>query len=397
MSTRRGAAHVRPRPPSSGRPKQPTKVKAPDRRRLRQHRGLDARRRRAPLATRTLLALSVVLLAGAALLAAGGGIGPVLSTLAAGFGSAVDRLSATPVPSLNGLPPTEAPRIAVPQQPYTSEASIDLNVTVPPGVVGDPSAKVRIYLALEGLQAAPIVDVPVDATIRLVVPFDLTPGRNDISATLFQGGQESEHSPIVTWFLDQDPPRITVTRPQDGAAIDRPTVTLEGSTQAETTLVTLNVANGASITTVAALDGSFETTLPLAPGVNVIEISGTDPAGNQGATSLTLIQGSADLRVQLRSSLNRISVARHPSALQLTVFVTDPSGDPLPGARAFFTLQIPGLAPISNELVTEFDGRAIFTTPLVGTLSTGGGGATVFVSHDDYGESTDRVTLTFVK
>jgi hypothetical protein len=75
----------------------------------------------------------------------------------------------------------------------------------------------------------------------------------------------------------------------------------------------------------------------------------------------------------------------------------DPSGNPLAGARAFFTLQIPGLAPISNELVTAVDGRAIFTTPLVGTLSTGGGGATVFVSHDDYGEATDRLTLNFVK
>src|SRR5688500_8106947 len=106
MSTRRGASHVRPRPPSSGRPSQHIKVKAPDRRRVRQHRGLDARRQRAPLATRTLLALSVVLLAGAALLAAGGGIGPVLSTLGAGFGSAIGRLSATPVPSLSDLPPT---------------------------------------------------------------------------------------------------------------------------------------------------------------------------------------------------------------------------------------------------------------------------------------------------
>ncbi len=397
MPTRRGAAHVRPRPPSSGRPSQPIKVKAPDRRRVRQHRGLDARRKRAPLATRTLLALGVVLLAGAALLAASGGIGPVLSTLAAGFGSAIDRLSATPVPSVNAFPPTESPRIAVPQQPFTSEASIDLNLTVPPGVVGDPSARVRIYLALEGLEAAPIVDVPVGATIRLVVPFDLTPGRNDISATLFQGGRESDHSPIVTWFLDQDPPRITVTSPADGAAIDRPTVTLEGSTQAETSLVTLNTANGASISTVAGRDGSFEVTLPLAPGVNVIEINGTDPAGNQGSTSLTLIQGSADMRVQLRSSLTRISVARHPGSLQLTVMVTDPSGNPLPDARAFFTLQIPGLAPISNELVTAIDGQAIFTTPLVGTLSRGGGGATVFITHDDYGEATDSLTLTFVK
>ncbi len=397
MSTRRGASHVRPRPPSSGRPGQGIKVKAPDRRRIRQHRGLDARRRRAPLATRTLLALSVVLLAGAALLAASGGIGPAFSSLAAGFGSALGRLTATPVPTdLNG-PPTDSPRIAMPAQPYTNQPSVDLNITVPFEVVGDPAARVRIYLALEGLEAVAIASVPVEATIRLSVPMDLTAGRNDFSATLLRGSQESDPSPVVTWFLDQDPPRITVTSPRDGATIDRSTANLEGSTQAGTTLVALNATNGASINTVAALDGSFEISLPLVQGANTIEISGTDPAGNEGATSLTLIQGSTDMRVQLRASTNRISVARHPSALQLTVLVMDPRGNPLPDARAFFTLQIPGLAPISNELVTAVDGRAIFTTALVGTLSTGGGVGTVFVTHADYGESTDQVILTFVK
>ena len=57
----------------------------------------------------------------------------------------------------------------------------------------------------------------------------------------------------------------------------------------------------------------------------------------------------------------------------------------------------PGLSPISNELVTGADGRAVFTTPLVGTLATGGGLGTVLVTSSLYGTSTDRVTLTFVK
>jgi hypothetical protein len=101
--------------------------------------------------------------------------------------------------------------------------------------------------------------------------------------------------------------------------------------------------------------------------------------------------------VKLSASIYRISVAHHPGSLQLSVRVTDPLGMPLPDASAFFTLQIPGLAPISNQLVTSFDGRATFTTPLVGTLTTGGGVGTVLVSHELYGQSTDRVTLTFVK
>ena len=346
---------------------------------------------------RTLLALGVAILAGGVLLAASGGVGPTLAALAGGFSSALNRLVATPVPTSTDLPPTDSPRIAPPDQPYTSTASIDLNVSVPSAVVGDPNARVRIYLALAGLKAAPVVDVPVGTTSRMVVPFQLTAGRNDISATLFRGDQESDHSPIVTWILDVEPPKITITSPKDGASVDTPDATIKGTTQAGTTLVARNPANNASITTVAARDGTFELSLPLVPGEQEIVISGTDPAGNQGQTTLKLKQGSTEMRVQLRASLYQISVSHHPSSLQLTVLVTNPSGKPLAGARAFFTLQIPGLAPISNELFTRADGRAVFTTLLVGSLSKGGGAGTVLVTHAVYGESTDRVTLTFVK
>lgn len=358
---------------------------------------MKARRRRAPLATRTLLALSVAVLAGGAFLAASGGIGPALATLAAGFTSAFDRLVATPAPTQADLPPTDSPRIASPNQPYTNTAAVELIVSVPLEVLGDRSARVRVYLALEGLEAAPVVDVLVGTTSRMTVPFELTPGRNDISATLIRGAEESEQSPIITWFLDQDPPKITVTSPKSGAAITAPEVTVKGSTQAGTTLIARNDGNGTSISSVAAKDGSFEFGLPLAPGSNAIVINGTDPAGNVGETTLTLIQGSDEMTVRLSASAYRISVAKHPSQLQLVVTVTDPAGLPLAGATAFFTLQIPGLAPISNQLTTSIDGRAVFTTPLVGTLSTGGGIGTVLVTHELYGQSTDRVTLTFVK
>lgn len=398
MTSRRGSSHVRPRAASSGRTStQPVKVAAPDRRRVRQHRGLDARRRRAPLATRTVLALAVVALGAAAFITLSGGIGPVVSTLAAGFGNAIARLTATPLPSSTELPPTDSPRIASPEQPFTNVASVDLSVSVPVEVIGDATAKVRIYLALDGLEAAPIVDVPVGTTSRMTVPFDLTPGRNDISATLFRGGEESEPSPIVTWFLDTEPPKITVSSPKSGAAVDAYEVTVKGTTQANTTLVVLNSANGTSIASRAGRDGSFEFGVLLEPGTNEIAITGTDPAGNVGEAKLTLLQGSKEMGVRLSASTYRISVKSRPSAIQLSVVVTDPAGKPLAGASAFFTLQIPGLGPISNDVTTGADGRAAFTTPLVGELTIGGGLGTVLVTSELYGTSSDRVTLTFVK
>jgi hypothetical protein len=377
---------------------QAVKVRAPDSRRVRQHRGLDARRPRAPLVTRTLLALSIALLAGAAFVVASGGIGPILSSLGAAFNSAVGRLTATPVPSDSTLPPTDSPRIASPDNPYTNEELVNLAVTVPAEAVGDPAARVRIYLALEGLEPAPAGEWAVGSTSLMVVPFELEKGRNVISATLVRSTtDESEHSPSVSWILDLNPPKINIASPEDGEDVETPEALIRGSTQGETTLVARNAANSASISTVAARDGTFEFQLPLVPGDNEIEITATDPAGNENTKKLTLVQGSTEMRINLRASLYTISVKHHPSSLQLVVVIHDPSGDPIAGATAFFTLQIPGLAPISNELVTAVDGRAIFSTPLVGTLSTGGGGATVFVSHDDYGEATDRLTLNFVK
>jgi Glucodextranase, domain B len=397
MTSRRGASHVRPRPPSSGRPVQAVKVRAPDSRRVRQHRGLDARRPRAPLVTRTLLAISVVLLAGAAFVVASGGIGAILSSLGAAFDSAVGRITATPVPD-STLPPTDSPRIASPDQPYTNEEMVNLAITVPAEAIGDPAATIRIYLALEGLEPAAVGDWPVGSTSLMVIPFQLEKGRNIISATLVRSTtDESEHSPSVTWILDLNPPKINIQSPEDGEDVETPDALIRGSTQAETTLVARNAANSASISTVAARDGSFEFQLPLVQGDNEIEITATDPAGNQNAKTLTLVQGSTEMRINLRASSYTISVKHHPSSLQLVVVVHDPSGDPIAGATAFFTLQIPGLAPISNELVTGADGRATFTTPLIGELSTGGGVGTVLVTSETYGEKTDRVTLNFVK
>jgi Glucodextranase, domain B len=394
---RRRPSHVRPRPASTGRPKlQPIKAAAPDRRRVRRHPGLSARRDRAPLVIRTGLVLAVVALGSVVFLVASGGFGAGLTALAGGFSNAFNRLVATPVPTETDLP-TDSPRIASPDQPYTNQAVVNLDVSVPVAALGDPSAKVRIYLALEGLQASPVLDVPVGTTSRLVVPFTLTEGRNDISATLFRGQGESEHSPIVTFYLDVTPPKITITSPKDGASIDTPDATIKGRTQEGSTVIARNPANNASITTLAARDGTFEIDLPLVPGDNSIAISATDPAGNTADKTLDLKQGSTEMRVRLSASLYTISVRHHPSSFQLTVLVTDPARDPLPGAKAFFTLQIPGLAPISNELYTGLDGRAIFTTPLVGTLQKGGGLATVLVTDDVYGESSARVTLTFVK
>lgn len=396
-SPRARASHVRPRPPSTGRPSKPVRTARPDTQRVRQHRGIDARRRRLPLPTRLLLALSVVALGGAVFLTATGGIGSIVATLGAGVSSALGKLVATAVPTESIVVATNSPIISQPASPYSKEAQISLRVTVPADVLGDADAKVRMYVALEGLTSAPIDDVPIGSAISILVPVDLTKGRNDFTATIIRSGVESEASPVVTVFLDQDPPKITVKAPKSGSTVNASVVTITGTTEAKATLIGLNAANGTSISTAAGADGTFSLTLPLEPGANAIHLDATDIAGNTSGLDVSYVQGSGKMTANLTASAYRISASNHPKSLQLTVVVTDPTGAPLAGASAFFTIQIPGLGPISGSSITGADGRASYTTPLVGTIQVGNGAATVLVTHPVFGQTTDRVALTFVK
>src|SRR5260370_36154575 len=108
------ASHARPRPPSTGRPSKATRAMRPDTQRVRQHRGIDARRRRLPLATRLLLLLSVVALGGAVFLTATGGIGPMVASVGSGFASAIGKLTATALPTASILVSTNSPIIGQP-------------------------------------------------------------------------------------------------------------------------------------------------------------------------------------------------------------------------------------------------------------------------------------------
>ena len=398
MTSPRGrTSHVRPRPPSTGRPAASARNVRPKATRVRQHRGLEARRRRLPLPTRLLLVLSVAALGGAVFLTATGGIGPLVSTLGASFAGAFGRLVATPVPSESVIVATGSPIISAPASAYTNVATIGLKVTVPADVVGLRDAKVKIYLALEGLDPAPIKEVAIGTQLSMTIPVDLTKGRNDLSATIDRSGVESDQSPVVTVFLDQTAPKVTLKSPKNNSTVNDPQLTLKAVTEPQATVIGRNDANGVSVTVTALPDGTFTLILPLEPGTNAIHLDTTDLAGNQSATDLSFVQGSGQLGANLIASLYRISISHHPGSLQLTVIVTDPTGAPLAGASASFTLQIPGLTAISGSAVTGADGRASFTTPLVGSLQVGNGQGVVLVSHPVYGQTTDHVNLTFVK
>ncbi|MBI2776133.1 MAG: hypothetical protein HYX57_02540 [Chloroflexi bacterium] len=397
MTTRRGgrSSHVRPRAPSTGRPAaQRVRVPAPDAYRLKQAKGLDKRRRGIPLPARLLLVVAVAALGFAVFSTATGGIGSLVRALGSSLTGFVDNITATPKPSATPIVIAGAPTIASPAEPYTNQPIADLEVTIADNLVGDPAVRVRIYLTLEGQAPAPIAEVPVGSTIRMIVPVDLTPGRNDFYATIVEAGLESEASPVVTFILDAEPPAFVLSSPAAGATINRSTVDLTGTTQPRTTILARNEANGTSISGVAATDGTFTLSLPLEPGPNGIRITGTDPAGNTGELILSVVRGSGSLTATLTASSSRISVSSLPVSLQLGVLVTDPDGLPLEGATVTFNLTVPGIQPIAKEATTAGDGRATFTTTLPTGVTAGAGLATVVVATTDFGTTSASRTIT---
>ena len=122
-----------------------------------------------------------------------------------------------------------------------------------------------------------IADAP-----KTVIPVELTKGINDFSVSIVGPGGESDPSAVVRYVFDAAPPKITITSPKNNAVVNGKAVTIKGKTQARTTLLARNDANGSSIAGTAGADGTFTLSLALAAGVNKITITGTDPAGQRG-------------------------------------------------------------------------------------------------------------------
>jgi hypothetical protein len=396
MTTRRDPrqTHVRPRPPSSGRPA-PVKVRprAPSSTRLSVHRPIQ-RNRGLPIIGKLGLIAAVALLGVAVLYVGVGGLGKAFGGITSALGGFVSSVTVAPTakPSLPAV--ADAPTLQQPTEPYTQESTVDLVVTAPPGVVGDPNQRIRIYLALKDQSPAPIQEAALAATAQTIIPVELTKGINDFSVTIVGPGGESQPSPVVRYVLDQVAAKITIASPKEGEVVNGDTVAIVGKTQARSTLIAHNAANGASVTGTAATDGTFTLTLALATGINEITITGTDPAGNAKDMVLTVRRGNGKLTATLGASAYRLSVAKLPADLTLRVTVSDPDGNALVGAAVTFTLSIPGIPTVTGDEVTDADGRAEFTTSVPAGADPGQGLATVLVSTDQLGSTQDQSVIT---
>ncbi len=150
MTSRRDQrqTHVRPRSPSTGRPA-PVKSRPrdPGPIRLSGHRPIQ-RSGGLPIIFRIALALAVVALGAGILFVGANGIGAVVSALGANVSGFISNVTSTPSPKPSIATVSDAPSLRQPGEPYTSQSTVDLEVSAPPGLAGDPDHRIRVYLTL---------------------------------------------------------------------------------------------------------------------------------------------------------------------------------------------------------------------------------------------------------
>ena len=374
---------MKPRPP------------APSSTRLTTHRRIE----RGPgiaLPIRLLLAVAVVALGAGVLLLATGGLGRVAAAIGSTVSGLVTSITSTPQPSASDATVADAPTLAAPGEAYTNQKSIDLVGTVPADIAGDSDYRIRIYVAIGDGPSAPVIDVPVGPSQHFLVPgLQLSEGTNVFQATIVgPDNRESERSAAVSYILDTQKPRITLSSPKANAVINGKTVQLVGQTQARSALSVRNTTTNATVTGSADGTGAFTIPVPLGTGSNTLQITATDPAGNVNTAKVTVRHGTGVLTANVSASVYQVRVKSLPQPITLSVLVTDPDGKALAGAAVTFTITIPNVpAIVSSQLTTSSSGRATFTTTIPKGAVKGQALVTVSVDAQTLGKTTDRTVV----
>ncbi len=348
-----------------------------------------------PLAARLLLGAALAVLIVAVSLVALGGLSRVVGSLGSAMSGVIGAIAATPKPTATPAPVLEPPILDSPAQPYTNQPTVTLAGTVPRAFIGLPGYQIRIEDSVEGAPAVVLREEAVPSIASFTVPeVQLTAGRNDLTARLVSADGSGDPSPVVTYILDTQPPPVTITSPANGATVNGSSVKISGRTQALSSVAARDEANGATANTTAGGDGSFSLTIALADGVNGITVTATDPAGNTGSAVVGITKGSGALAAHLTATPYKLSAATGGN-LSATVTVTDPNGQPLPGAAVQFTITVPGLAPIQPaEIMTDATGTATFSTQVPPGGTSGQTGLVVaLVTTTQYGQTSARAGL----
>ncbi len=236
---------------------------------------------------------------------------------------------------------------SAPAELTLTRTTFSFTIEPPPALVSSE------VLTLAG-ERAPGVDVEVDGVLRL--PRDALGGRWTLDVPLAAGDNQitvrgfhpegAEHSEILLVHSDTSPPSPPVLEPLADDLITGAEVLLSGTREPDTAVV----VNGVVRVPLGSAS-AFSTTVPLALGLNTLDVRARDAAGNES-----------------------------PAAAPAPVVYRDPNGiylsvDPLPARVASAALTLSGAKAgnaslhIGGEMVASADGSTTWSHPL--TLTAG--------------------------
>ena len=297
-----------------------------------------------PIIVRIALSLAIIGLGAGILYIVAGG----LKTVAGGVGTTltgfVDDVTATPSPSPSIAVVSGAPSLESADEPYTSSPQVDLVVTVPASMVGDPTHRIRVYLALLNQKPSPLMEVPIGPTAK-TASRSSSPRASTTSPCRSSGdGGESEPSAVVRYVLDNSQAEGDdhLAEGQRGRQRQerRPS---RARRRAARRCIARNETNGATSAGTAETDGTFTLSIPIATGQNTIDIDGDRPGRQrQHDASLTVRRGNGKLTASLSASALPGSRKALPEAIRLTVTVDRPRRQPAQGRGRDVHPQHPG-------------------------------------------------------
>jgi hypothetical protein len=287
--------------------------------------------------------------------------------------------------------PLGQPAFVKPDSTLVSKRRVDLRVRVPdPGVPWD-GLELRVMRGGDVVRAEAIRPGDVNSRGRVTVKrVPLKRGSNRLTVALANPGGVGPASDTLTIRLDDKPPRLNVTAPREGIAINADSVTVKGRTQAGMRVVVRNVSTKQKEVVFADGEGRFQADLALKRGRATIKVVVKDLAGNQAVEQFAIVRGNGKPEARLSLSRERFRRSALPRTFDARVSVLDADGRPIRGARVVFTFGPPSGAPQVRDKATSKDGVASWSgIRLVKEAGTGEGYVTVRVSLPDGRELVD--------
>jgi Glucodextranase, domain B len=217
---------------------------------------------------------------------------------------------------------------------------------------------------------------------------------SNVIACVATDGQGQTATATVAVTVDTQPPRVTITAPEDGATVSTPTVTVTGLIN-DVVVGTVNqqeaqvVCNG--VTAQIANRTFLASDVPVASGANTITCVGTDNAGNADSAHVQVTRAaSSGLALRLVSGSGQIGAIGTRLSAPLVVELSN-GGVPVTNTAVVFrllrndgTLHDGARAARSLSVVTDASGRAQVDYTL-GTAA-GAGNNQVLVAASGGGE-----------